>query len=377
MARSEQGTSRGPNGRHPMVRLPSGTTAGWCARAPESAGRPADVGRGSPMAADREPRSPTTRTCQNRVMSMSTATPPDPVDAYLVATAERRLARFVDFLRIPSISGIPEHAAGLPSRGRAARARPRRRGPRARRGRGDRRSSDRLRGLAAGPRRAHRPPVRTLRRPAGRPARRVGGRPVRAARARRAGPRARRGGRQVEHHDRALGRGGAPGHPRGAPRQPASSSSRARRSRARFTWTRGSARTRGRLAADVALVADAGFFDGNLPAITVGLRGLMRGGDPRPGPVPGRPLGRLRRRDREPDQRARRDHRRAQGPRRADPHPGLLRRRRGARRRRTARRWPRSRSTRRPTAPSSTCRRWPASRAGRRWSGAAPGRRST
>jgi acetylornithine deacetylase/succinyl-diaminopimelate desuccinylase-like protein len=33
------------------------------------------------------------------------------LETHLVATAERRLARYLDFLRIPSISGIPEHAA--------------------------------------------------------------------------------------------------------------------------------------------------------------------------------------------------------------------------------------------------------------------------
>ena len=32
---------------------------------------------------------------------------------------------------------------------------------------------------------------------------------------------------------------------------------------------------RGRLAADLAVISDSGFFDGNLPAITVGLRGIM------------------------------------------------------------------------------------------------------
>ncbi|HEX7400077.1 MAG TPA: hypothetical protein VF302_09930, partial [Candidatus Limnocylindrales bacterium] len=32
------------------------------------------------------------------------------LETHLVATAERRLARYLDFLRIPSISGIPEHA---------------------------------------------------------------------------------------------------------------------------------------------------------------------------------------------------------------------------------------------------------------------------
>ncbi len=37
-------------------------------------------------------------------------TPTDALEAFLDATAERRLSRYVDFLRIPSISGIPEHA---------------------------------------------------------------------------------------------------------------------------------------------------------------------------------------------------------------------------------------------------------------------------
>jgi acetylornithine deacetylase/succinyl-diaminopimelate desuccinylase-like protein len=33
------------------------------------------------------------------------------LEAYLAATAPQRLDRYLDFLRIPSISGIPEHAA--------------------------------------------------------------------------------------------------------------------------------------------------------------------------------------------------------------------------------------------------------------------------
>src|SRR5664280_1465971 len=32
------------------------------------------------------------------------------LEAHLLATADRRLARYLDFLRIPSISGIPAHA---------------------------------------------------------------------------------------------------------------------------------------------------------------------------------------------------------------------------------------------------------------------------
>ncbi|MFH1474705.1 MAG: dipeptidase [Chloroflexota bacterium] len=38
-------------------------------------------------------------------------TPTTDLETYLAATAERRLGRYLDFLRIPSISGIPEHAA--------------------------------------------------------------------------------------------------------------------------------------------------------------------------------------------------------------------------------------------------------------------------
>jgi acetylornithine deacetylase/succinyl-diaminopimelate desuccinylase-like protein len=37
-------------------------------------------------------------------------TPASDLETYLVATAERRLGRYLDFLRIPSISGIPGHA---------------------------------------------------------------------------------------------------------------------------------------------------------------------------------------------------------------------------------------------------------------------------
>ena len=42
---------------------------------------------------------------------MTTPAPADTLEAYLDATADRRLARYLDFLRIPSISGIPAHAA--------------------------------------------------------------------------------------------------------------------------------------------------------------------------------------------------------------------------------------------------------------------------
>jgi acetylornithine deacetylase/succinyl-diaminopimelate desuccinylase-like protein len=44
-------------------------------------------------------------------MSTPTTTTSDPLETYFAAGAERRLARFLEFLRIPSVGGMPEHAA--------------------------------------------------------------------------------------------------------------------------------------------------------------------------------------------------------------------------------------------------------------------------
>ena len=81
----------------------------------------------------------------------------------------------------------------------------------------------------------------------------------------------------------------------------------------------GSRPNRDRLAADVAIISDTGFFEGNLPAITLSLRGLMYAQIDVVGTARRPPFGRLRRRRPEPGQRAGPDHRRAQGPRRPDP----------------------------------------------------------
>ena len=79
--------------------------------------------------------------------------------------------------------------------------------------------------------------------------------------------------------------------------------------------------------ADVVVISDTGFFEGNLPAITVGLRGHHVRADRRRAVAGRPPLRHVRRHGPEPGQRAGHDRRRAQGPRRPDPHPGLLRRR--------------------------------------------------
>ena len=89
---------------------------------------------------------------------------------------------------------------------------------------------------------------------------------------------------------------------------------------------------RDRLAADVVVISDTGFFEGNIPA-----HDRVAPRDPvhadRRQRAAGRPaLGQLRRERREPGQRPRPDHRRAQGPRRRHPGPGLLRRRHPGRR---------------------------------------------
>ncbi len=206
-------------------------------------------------------------------MSTPTSAPPDPVDAYLAASAGRRLARFIDFLRIPSISGIPEHAPDC------------------------RRAAEQLAGDLGG----------------------VGLEVIEIAET---------GGHPIVYAE-WLGAPGAPtvllyGHYdvqpvdpldewEAAPFEPLVRDGRilargASDDKSNITValaaveallaTRGAlpvnlklvfegeeesssvhldpwlAANAGRLAADVALVADAGFFEGNLPAITVGLRGI-------------------------------------------------------------------------------------------------------
>ena len=81
----------------------------------------------------------------------------------------------------------------------------------------------------------------------------------------------------------------------------------------------GSTRTATASPADVAIISDTGYFEGNLPAITVGLRGIMYAQiDVELSPVDLH-SGMYGGHGREPGQRARDDHRRAQGPRRPDP----------------------------------------------------------
>ena len=83
-----------------------------------------------------------------------------------------------------------------------------------------------------------------------------------------------------------------------------------------------------RLKADFALISDTGFFDGNLPAITVGLRGIMYAQIDVTGTAVDLHSGSYGGAVQNPDQRSRPDHRRAQGTRWADPDSRLLRRRR-------------------------------------------------
>ena len=201
----------------------------------------------------------------------------DALEAHLDATREARIASYEDFLRIPSISALPAHAddcrraaewlADATCGGRA----------RARRGRRDRRASDRLRRLAPRDGRADGPGLRPLRRPAGRPARALWTSPPfepvvrRRSDARpRASPTTRARSTSICWPPRRSSRrrGALPVNVRyvfegeeessiGPPR-PA-----------------GSRRTATGSTADVAIISDTGFFEGNIPSITVGLRGIM------------------------------------------------------------------------------------------------------
>ena len=78
---------------------------------------------------------------------------------------------------------------------------------------------------------------------------------------------------------------------------------------------------RDRLPADVAIISDSGFFEGNLPAITIGLRGMMYAQIDVVGTAVDLHSGQFGGAVAEPGQRPGPDHRRAQGPGRPDPDP--------------------------------------------------------
>ena len=255
---------------------------------------------------------------------------PTPLEAHLDADrADAARAACMAFLRIPSISA--------PARARAGRARaPPSGSPTTLRAAGVEHVEVAetgghpvvYGGLARTPGRADGPRLRPLRRPAGRPARPVGAAAVRAVRRRRpvsaaARPTTRARSTPTSWRPRRCSRRAA--------RCPSTSrsSSRARRSRLGHldAWLDGQ---HGPPGADVAVISDTAFFEGNLPAITVGLRGLMYAQiDVVAAPVDlhsGSYGGAVQ----NPANRAGPDHRGAQGPGRPDPDPGLLRRRRAA-----------------------------------------------
>jgi acetylornithine deacetylase/succinyl-diaminopimelate desuccinylase-like protein len=200
-------------------------------------------------------------------------TPATDLETYLAATAERRLGRFLDFLRIPSISGIPGHAPDC------------------------RRAAEQLAGDLAAVGLEHVEVCET------------GGHPIVYADWLHAGAAPTvllYGHYDVQPVDPLDEWEAAPFEPivrdgrvlaRGAS-DDKSNISIALAAAEALLATRGAlpvnlrlvfegeeesssvhldpwlAANRARLAADVALVADAGFFEGNLPAITVGLRGI-------------------------------------------------------------------------------------------------------
>jgi acetylornithine deacetylase/succinyl-diaminopimelate desuccinylase-like protein len=199
--------------------------------------------------------------------------PPADVEAFLVATAERRLARFLEFLRIPSISGIPLHAVDC------------------------RRAAEHLAGDLAAVGLEHVEIAETGGHPivyadwlhaAGAPTVLLYGhydvQPVDPLEEWEAAP-----FEPYVREGRVLGRGASDDKSNITVAVAAAEALLATRGALPVNlklvfegeeesssvhldpWLTANA---GRLAADVALVADAGFFEGNLPAVTIGLRGI-------------------------------------------------------------------------------------------------------
>ena len=283
---------------------------------------------------------------------------------------------------LPGADPDPEHLGaagarrGLSPGRRMDRRRPGPGGHGARRGRPRRAATRSSMPTGSTPTAPHRPRLLPLRRPAGRPARPVDVAAVRAGRRRQPDPGPRRGRRQGPAPRPPPGHRGAARNARQAAREPADP-------------------VRGRGGVELATTSTPGFgrTASAWPRTRLDQRhGVLRGQHPgdhrrpaRPAVHPDRrdrdrgrpPLGQLRRRRREPGQRPGPDHRRAEGRVRADPRPGLLRRRRGADRRGTrgARRAPVRRG--RATSLGSASRVCTAKRAIPRWSAAGRGRRST
>ena len=126
----------------------------------------------------------------------------------------------------------------------------------------------RLRRLAPRRGRADGPRLRPLRRPAGRPARPVDVAAVRAGHRRRPDARPRRGRRQGPDPRPRDGGGGDPGDPRRLPDQRQVRVRGRGGERLRAASTPGSRPTASGSTADVAIISDTGFFEGNIPAIT-------------------------------------------------------------------------------------------------------------
>ena len=300
------------------------------------------------------------------------------IDAFLAETEAERLADYVDFLRIPS----HRHALGAPARTWS----PPREFVAERLERwglehvevSRRAATRRVCRLAARRGRADGPRLRPLRRAAGGPARPVGPAAIRAAHRAGSDLRPRRGGRQGPGPSPPVGRARLAGdRGRAAHQHPLRVRGRGGVG-LRPTSTAGWRRTAIDSTADLAVISDTGFFEGNHP----GHHGRPAGPDVRPdrchGPGRRPPLGHLGRQRPEPGHRARPHHRGPQARRTAASRcPGFYDEvrtitERGARRVRPA-------AVRggRHSRPASGCRSCSASPTSCPSSDAAPGRRST
>ena len=162
------------------------------------------------------------------------------LEQFLDDTRDQRLERYLEFLRIPSISTLPDHADDVPHRRRMARRAARGDRRRERRRRGNGRPPDRHRRLAPR-RRARRPRSSTATTTSSRSIRSTSGSRRRSRRRQgRSGPGPRLVRRQGPDHDPPARRSRRCSRPAAAARSTSGSCSRARRRAAASTSTRGS-----------------------------------------------------------------------------------------------------------------------------------------
>ena len=180
---------------------------------------------------------------------------------------------YKELLRIPSISTLPEHKPDIERAARWIADELTRIGFENAAALGDDRPPERVRRLAPRRWRPDDPRVPPLRRPAGRSDRAVGDRALRSVRQGRADGRAGSADDKGQLHMHLKAAEAIPRDPREAAEEP-QVPVRGRGGTPRRAWTSGSVVNKDMLAADAIVISDTG-FEGNVPALTTSLRGMV------------------------------------------------------------------------------------------------------